>query len=226
MASLQGKVFNEAKAIAEFGGRFAFAVSLGRDCAVMLDLMNRLTDLKKHKFFHWSHYPEILPYHAKYLELIKRRYGIEVDVHLWPEDYKGKQANFVTEYMEKNGCSLAIFGYRMDESLQRRGMLKALTDGIDYQRKWAYPLRSFTRKTIRGYVNTFKVPLQIEYNIGIGRDMTEHRNENAYMLRHFISETDYQCAIKQKPEVEIDYIRYANDKEFLGKLYGIKQEKA
>ena len=225
MASLDGKVFNEAKCIARKGGRFAFAVSLGRDCAVMLDLMNRLTDIKRHKFFHWSHYPELLPYHAKYLNLIKKRYGIEIDVHLWPEDYKGKQATFVSDYMERNGCDLAIFGYRMDESLQRRGMLNKLENGIDEVRKWAYPLRSFTKKTIRGYVNTFRVPLQIEYNIGIGRDMTEHRNENAYMLRHFISETDYQSAIRQKPEIEVDYVRYANDPEFLRRLYGGKKDK-
>lgn len=219
--NLNSKVYDEAKAISGFGGTFAFAVSLGRDCAVMLHLMNQLTDMKKHKFFHWSHYPEMLPYHAKYLAKIEKMYGVNVEVHLWPEDYKGKQAQFVTEFMEKNGCSLAIFGYRMDESLQRRGMLNKFTDGIDYVRKWAYPLRSFTRKTIRAYVNSNNVPLQVEYNNGIGRDMTEHRGKNAFLLRHFISEEDYQCAVRQNPNIEIDYVRYRNSEEFF-KTYARK----
>ena len=45
--------------------------------------------------------------------------------------------------------------------------------------------------------------------------MTEHRGVNSFYLRHFIGEADYQAAIRQVPEVEIDYTRVINDKDFI-----------
>ena len=180
----------------------------------MLNLMSKYTDLKKHKFFFWSCYPEMLPYQRRYVEMVEKLYGISIDIRIWPERYKGKQADFVKKYLEENGCSLCCFGYRMDESLQRRGMLKALEDGIDRTRKWAYPLRSFTGPKIRAYVKAHRVPLNIEYSLGLKRDMANHRGMRAFFLREFIGEEDYQCAIRQDPNVEIDYVRITSDPEF------------
>ena len=206
-------LLHEAKSIASFGGRLAFAVSTGRDSAVMLALMSKLTDFKKHKFFFWSRFAEVLPYQKRYIQLLENRYGISIDIRLWPETYKSTQAKFVTEYMEQNGCSLCCFGYRMDESLQRRGMLKALEDGIDRKRKWAYPLRSFTKPKIKAYVKAHHVPLTVEYNYGLQRDMNEFRSMNAVYLRDVIGEEDYQCAIRQDPNIEIDYLRCTRNEE-------------
>lgn len=207
-------LYNEAKAIASFGGRLAFAVSGGKDSAVMLHVMSKLTDLKQHRFFFWSCYPEMLPYQKRYIELVERTYGINIDVRIWPERYKGKQADFVREYMAHNGCSLCCFGYRMDESLQRRGMLNKLTDGIDYVRRWAYPLRSWTSPKVYAYAKTNKVPLNIEYSLGMKRDFANHRGIRSFFLRHYIGEEDYQCAIRQDPNVEVDYVRLTSDPEF------------
>lgn len=208
-------LLEESRLIAATGVRLAFAVSLGRDSAVMLHSLSRFTDLKKHAFFHWSHYPEMLPYHRRYLDLVDRTYGIKVQVHLWPEVIGAKEADFVRDFLESNGCGLALFGYRMDESLQRRGMLNRLKDGIDNERKCAYPLRRFTAPKIRSYARNFRLPLSIEYQMGMRHDMTEHRGVNAFFLRHFIGEADYQAAIRQVPEVEIDYTRVINDKDFI-----------
>ena len=213
MAKLDAKYFHEAKSIASFGGRLCFAVSLGRDCACMLHIMSQLTDMKKHAYFTWSFYPKLLPYQARYVAMLEKRYGINIEIHLNPQLTKTKQMDFVVDFMDKHQCSLALFGYRMDESLQRRGMLKKFADGIDYQRKWAYPMRSFTRKTIRGYVNTNKIPLVPEYNAGMTHDCQEHRGLRSVILRHFISEEDYQAAISMDPNVEIDYVRAINDPE-------------
>ncbi len=215
---------DEAKAVANFGGRLCFAVSLGRDSAVMLHMMSKLTDLKKHYCFYWSQYPEILPYQERYLSIVERLYGIRVNVFLWPDLLKVKQADAVRGILEREGCSLACFAYRMDESLQRRGMLKSLTDGIDRKRKWAYPLRSFTRKSVRAYCQSNGVPLNIEYKIGLPHDMLTHRGCNALILRHFISEEDYQAAIRQDPNVEIDYVRLINDRETFTKIFGDKEQ--
>lgn len=211
-------MFHEAKCIANFGGRLAFGVSLGRDFAVVLHVMNKLTNLKEHAFFYWSKYPKMLPYQERYLNLIEKMYGFKAEVQIWPECKGLKQPAVISEFMERNGCSLCVQGFRMDESLQRRGMLKSLTDGIDYQRKYGYPLRRWTAKTIRGYVTANKIPLSIEYSLGYKHDFQDHRGARAYVLRHQISEEDYQAAIAQDPNVEIDYVRAANDERI---VYGL-----
>ena len=207
-------LMHEAKAIAAFGGRLAFAVSTGRDSAVMLHVMSRLVDIKKQAFFFWSHYPEVLPYHRRYIETVERKYGISIETHTWPEMYGGDQHKFTLDFMERNGCSLCLFGYRMDESLQRRGMLNRFADGIDRDRRWAYPLRSFTKPKVKAYAKAYRVPLNIEYCMGLDRDMGNHRGIRAYYLRHFIGEEDYQCAIRQDRNVEVDYVRITSDPEF------------
>lgn len=217
-------MFNEAKAIASFGGRLDFAVSLGKDSAVMLHIMNQLTDFRKHYFFFWSMYPEPLPYQQRYLNLLERMYKIHINVFIWPELIKVKQADAVTEIMEREKCDLALFAYRMDESLQRRGMMKALEDGIDRKRRWAYPLRSFTSKTSRGYVKVHKVPLNIEYSIGLKHDLLVHRFANSIILRHFIGEEDYQAAIRQDPNIEIDYVRYINEEKVRDRIFGNEEK--
>lgn len=207
-------IYNEAKAIAAFGGRLAIAFSLGRDSAVMLHILSQLTDLKKHKIFYWSRYPKILPYQRRYVDIVEKKYGIKIDIRLHYSLIGKKQMPWVVEYVEQNKCDLAVFGFRMDESLQRRGMLKRFKDGIDYQRKWAYPLRSFTAKSIRGYVNSNKVPLSIEYQLGFKHDWSEHRGFRAWYLRELVSEEDYKCAVEQDPNIEIDYVRTKNSEEF------------
>lgn len=208
-------LYNEAKAIAATGGRLAFAVSTGRDSAVMLSVMSRFTDLKRHKFFHWSHYPEMLPYQKRYIETVEKRYGISIDVRLWPDTMKTPQKEFTDSFLDENGCSFCLFGFRMDESLQRRGMMKKFTDGMDTVRRWAYPLRSWTHPKVKAYAKAFRIPLNIEYCMGMEHDMGNHRGMRAYYLRHFIGEEDYQCAIRQDPSVEMDYVRITNDPLFL-----------
>lgn len=208
MANLDARIFTEAKAVAALGCRLAFSFSLGRDSAVMLHLMNRLTDVSAHKFFTWTHLPRLLPYQVRYLEQVESKYGISVDVRVHPEDVGSKQAAFVADYLTENACDFALFGYRMDESLQRRGMINKFKDGIDHARRWAYPLRSFTRKTIRAYAKSEHVPLPIEYSTGlINRDMATFRGLNAFVLRHYVSEEDYQAAVSMDPNIEIDYVR-------------------
>ena len=204
----------EAQQIAGSGCRLAFAISTGRDSAVMLHLMSRFIDLRKQAFFFWSHYPEMLPYQRRYIETVEKRYGISIEVRVWCEKFGVNQREFTDGFLDSNGCGLCLFGYRMDESLQRRGMMSKFTDGIDRERRWAYPLRSFTKPKVRQYAKAFRLPLSIEYAMGMDRDMGNHRGIRAFYLRHFIGEEDYQCAIRQDPNIEIDYVRITSDPEF------------
>lgn len=191
----------------------------------MLHVMSRLTDLKRHKFFFWSHYPEVLPYQKRYLDIVELKYGISIDFRLWPDLTRTSQKNFTDAYLDGNGCGFCLFGFRMDESLQRRGMLKKFDDGMDKERRWAYPLRSWTKPKVRAYAKAFRVPLNIEYCMGMDHDMGNHRGMRAYYLRHFIGEEDYQCAVRQDRNVEIDYIRITNDPEFIKNAEKIFTEK-
>lgn len=214
-------LYNEAKAIAATGGRLAFATSAGRDSAVMLHVMSRFTDLKRHAFFHWTPYPEVLPYQKRYLETVERKYGISIETRLCCGVTKTKQIDFTNAFLDENGCGFCLFGFRMDESLQRRGMLKKFEDGMDRERRWAYPLRSWTHPKVKAYAKAFRIPLNIEYCMGMDHDMGNHRGMRAYYLRHFIGEEDYQCAIRQDPNVEIDYVRIVNDPLFLKEAEGL-----
>lgn len=217
--ALSAKMFAEARAVAAFGGRLAFAVSGGRDSAVMVDLMSRLLpDMSAHRFFFWTYYPRVLPYKARYLSVLERRYGIRIETRMDPQRCGGKQADFVRDFLEANGCSLCLFGYHMDDSLQRRGMLKRFADGIDRVRRWAYPLRSMTKRTVRGYAASRDVPLALEYRLGLKHDLHEHRGPAAHFLRRYVGEEDYRAAVEQDPAVEIDYVRTVNDPAFLARL--------
>lgn len=214
-ADIPAALGREARAIAAYSaenGPLAFALSCGRDSAVMLDVMaSLLPDISAHSFFTWSYYPEVLPYKARYLAAVERRYGIRVETHLDPTRAKGKQADFVKGFMESHGCRLCLFGHHMDESLQRRGLLKSLADGIDPKNGWAYPLRSFTKPKVRAWAKNRRLPLSPEYGMGLAHDFHEHRGNAAHFLRHYIGEADYQAAIRQDPNIEVDYVRALRD---------------
>lgn len=219
---MTGTSFNipaEARAIASYSaehGRLAFALSCGRDSAVMLDAMAMvLPSIGDHAFFTWTYYPEMLPYKARYIGALEKRYGVKIEVHLDPSRNGGKQADFVRNFRESHGCCLCLFGHHMDESIQRRGILKSLTDGIDKKTLWAYPLRSLNKPKIRAWAKVRKVPLSPEYKMGLAHDFHEHRGAAAHFLRHFIGEADYQCAVRQDPNIEIDYLRTVNKPGFL-----------
>ena len=200
--------------------KMLFMVSCGRDCAVMLDLMSKKMDLKAHSFVTWSYYPKLLPYVARYISCLENRYGIQIASAMMPQVVNENEAEKVKQHLDEFGCEYSVWGFRMDESLQRRGMLNKLENGIDETMKRCYPLRSYTKRYISAYCRQNRVPLSQEYGCGFSRDFRTHRGNRSYLLRHFISEEDYQAAIAQCPEVEIDYIRCCNDKKFLEKLYG------
>ena len=155
----------------------------------------------------------MLPYQAKQLALLERRYGILIDVRPDPVSPLVKGLRSIAEdrdfMLDHYGCGLMVLGYRMDESLQRRGMLKKLENGINDKLRECYPLRSWTSRITNAFVKANKVLLSPEYSFGL-RDFRMHRSGRAVLLRHLISEADYQAAIAQDPQVEIDYVRYAH----------------
>lgn len=203
-------IYYEADQIATSGSRLLFGVSLGRDTAAMLHLMSTRVKFKDHAFVHWTPYLEMLPYQARLLNAIQVRYGIKVDVRPDPRSWLMKGIRSIADErdacIDKYGADFMCVGYRMDESLQRRGMLKRHTTGMDPKVREAYPLRSWTRPIMSKYIESNRIQLAPEYSYGL-RDCRNHRGMRAVWLREIIGEADFRAAVEQDPQVEIDYVR-------------------
>lgn len=210
-------IYHETHQIAASGSKLLFGVSLGRDTACMLHLfkehapkLSKGFDIREHAFVHWTPYDKMIPYQARLLQVIQDRYGIIVDVRPDPVNWAMKGIRSIAE--ERDACiehyqaKYMVMGYRMDESLQRRGMLKKHTDGLNDKLHEAYPLRSWTSRITDTFVKTNRIQLAPEYAYGL-RDCRNHRGMKAVWLRKFIGEADYQAAVAQDPQVEVDYVR-------------------
>ena len=206
-------IYHEADCIANDGRKLLFGISLGRDSSCMLELLHKRVKMQEHCFVHYSPYLTMLPYQAKQLSLLERRYGISIDVRPDPRSTLVLGLRSVADdrddLLDSLGCGLMVLGYRMDESLQRRGMLKKFENGINDKLRECYPMRTWTSRITDAFVKANKVLLSPEYALGL-RDCRNHRAHKAVILRHYISEEDYQAAIAQDPQVEIDYVRYAH----------------
>ena len=75
------------------------------------------------------------------------------------------------------------------------------------------PLRDWKDSQVRAYAKSHKLNLSPEYSFGAKREFDEFCGMRAVVLRHMISEEDYQCAIRQDPRVEVDYERFKDDPE-------------
>lgn len=206
-------IYHEAREISNLTGPLLLGISLGRDSACMLDLFFSVLKLPVHKFviYHYAAYLEMLPYQARHLSAIEAKYGFTAVVRPDPLGYACKgivgvaadRDSMLAEY----SCTHMVIGYRMDESLQRRGMLKALVNGINKKTKECYPLRSWTSRISDAYVKTRRIKLGPEYAAGI-RDCRVHRGPRAVWLRDAVGENDYDKACEQDPQVAIDYARW------------------
>lgn len=194
--------------------KVSFALSCGKDSAVMLDIASKYLDLKKHAFFYLTFYSEVLPYKRRYLANLERKYGISIAIHENPVKCGMKQAALFRKIMEQDGSQLIGIGYKIYDSLQRRAILKGSEDnGLALNFPFFAPLRDWKDSQVRAYAKSHKLTLSPEYSFGAKREFDEFCGMRAVVLRHMISEEDYQCAIRQDPRVEVDYERFKDDPE-------------
>lgn len=207
-------VYHEAECIARRvseGARLLFFVSCGRDSSCILELMSKYIDMSRHVYVHYTPYETVLPYQSRHLDYLSRRYKIDIQTRPDPRSIAYKLRGVAEDrdmLLDQHGCSLCVLGYRMDESLQRRGMLKSKTTGIDDKVRECYPLRAWTSRITDAFVKTRRIPLAPEYKYGF-RDCRNHRGLKAVLLRQ-ISEEDYLAAVAQDPQIEVDYVRHAH----------------
>lgn len=207
-------LFRCFEAFREDPRKVSFAISCGKDSAVMLDIASKYLDLKKHAFFYMTFYSEVLPFKRKYIASIERKYGITVNIHENPARFGMKQSDLFRKVMEQDGSQLIGIGYKIYDSLQRRAILKGSEEnGLALNFPFFAPLRDWKNSQVMAYAKSRKLNLSPEYSFGCHGELDEFCGMRSVILRHMISEEDYQCAIRQDPRVEVDYERFKDDPE-------------
>jgi 3'-phosphoadenosine 5'-phosphosulfate sulfotransferase (PAPS reductase)/FAD synthetase len=182
--------------------------STGRDSIVMLDLFFRFYSGKKHIIYFY--YYKDIPTKNRFLKYIENKYSCTI--HQYPIIDKLREKNksinwgdidnklrdeFKTEWIAR--------GYRKDESLHRRGLLKNCIKGLEYNTKIIYPLIEWSKKHVNYYVKQRKILLPIEYKYGF-RDITIYKGKCLLWLYNNFPE-DYEWIKKQNPHIEGELIR-------------------
>ena len=92
------------------------------------------------------------------------------------------------------------YGYRKDESLQRRGMLSAVK-GKDDKTKRFYPLYNFTQRYVDKYIVKMRLPLPPEYECGF-RDIGMYSSPDTLDWLKNNYPKDYVRTLEQFPLLE------------------------
>lgn len=169
-------------------GKIVVFVSRGRDAATMAHVLLATVPRERLIFVNLWYYPD-LAYQQAQLAAWEVFCGIEIHRHPAEEVeaiHGGKQAlsfGDVREWIrDKYGAEWVAYGYRMDESLARRALLKPHLDGIHYAQKTVYPLRQFNHALVLAYVKRHRIPLAPEYAYGF-RDISIFDGDSARWLR-------------------------------------------
>ena len=175
----------------------------------MLDIASRFLDLRKHHFFFLTPYPEVLPYKRRYLQSLERQYGIAIDVFDDPAS-EGLPTRIAYERaLEMQGTDLIGLGYHRCDSLQRRAICKKADEkGIVDSCRFFLPLIDWKPKQCFAYLKSRRLNVSPEYSLGANREFSVFTGIRACVLRHLISEEDFQCAARQDIRVKIDYERW------------------
>ncbi len=102
-------------------------------------------------------------------------------------------------------ADFTAWGYRKDESLQRRGQLAMTEEGIDYKYRKVFPLAEWSAAHISRYVYHAKLVLPAEYAHGM-RDLNTFKGDSLLYIYNNYPE-DYRRLIAMYPDVEGELIR-------------------
>jgi len=97
-----------------------------------------------------------------------------------------------------------IFGHRMDESLQRRGMIKA-SQGVMPRLRKAYPLWNWKAADVFHFLKAAKIPAPEQYTEDDTTGMTLGANSLLYLRANYPD--DYRKVIKMFPLAEVQFLR-------------------
>lgn len=208
-------LFNSTKTVARKCDRLIVFLSAGKDSAVMLNLLCKFIEPERLHIYHLYYFKPILSFHKKYFDMLERRYNVKINyiahydlqnkIKSRKRTRKLKQTDTENFLREKHDTKWCVWGYRKDESLERRGMMAHIPDGIDHQHGKVYPLIDWNNPSIMDYIDKNNIPLSIEYRYGL-RDMTVLKNEQVIWLKNNYPE-DFEILSKEYPYLKAELLR-------------------
>ena len=175
-------------------------LSRGRDAATMASVLTQVIPRERLVFVNLWYYPD-LAYQTRQLDAWERFFEIKIHRHPAQEveaiagGHQSLTFGDVREWIRaKYGAKWVAYGYRMDESLARRALLKPHPDGIHYAQMTLYPLRQFAKRHCIEWCKLKRIPLAPEYRYGM-RDISIFDGDAARWLRDTYPD-DYERACR------------------------------
>lgn len=188
--------------------------SCGRDSTVMLDLFFRFAPAAVGRVF-FMYYCPGLSYEEKILTYYERRYKTKIERIAHPDcaylvNERVKKSKIRIAHVEKllrseYEAEFTAWGYRKDESLQRRGQLSMTEAGIDYKYRKVFPLAEWAQRHTAAYVKERRLILPPEYKYNM-RDLNTFKGDSLlYIFNNY--RRDYEKIIAMYPDVEGELMR-------------------
>jgi phosphoadenosine phosphosulfate reductase len=193
--------------------------STGKDSIVTLDLCVKY--LKKVVAV-YLYFVKGISFRERILNHYRKRYGIEILQYPYPDVSriinKGMyltsnrkvtnlgQSDVVSYIRKQTGIEYVAFGYRINESLQRRAIVKKFSDnGIDHKYKKIYPIWDLSAKDCFNYIAREKLILPVEYQYGF-RDISFYSGDSLIWLYQNYPK-DYELVKRTYPFIDAELER-------------------
>ena len=185
--------------------------STGKDSAVMLDLIQRFFKLPGHEYI-YLYFHKGLSIRESVLSHYSKRYKIKFQQY--PQfdvanqagvKKKLRQADIEKFVRLKQNKIWMFYGYRKTESLERRGMMAHIDNGIDWKYKKLYPIADWSAKDVLYYIKQNKLVLPPDYRSGF-RDINVFKGR-ALLWLYNNYRSDYELIKSQYPGIEGELLR-------------------
>ena len=185
--------------------------STGKDSVVMLDLIQRYFKNPGHEYI-FLYFHKGLFIRETVLNHYSKKYGITFQQY--PQFDVGnqagvkkklKQSNIEKFIRAKHNKIWMFYGYRKTESLERRGMMAHIDNGIEWKYKKLYPLADWSAKDVLNYIKKNRLVLPPDYRSGF-RDINIFKGD-ALLWLYNNYRSDYEIIKSQYPGIEGELLR-------------------
>ncbi len=189
--------------------------STGKDSTVMLDLM--MSYMPNQVTVVFLYFVKGLSFKDRLLRYYEKRFMITIHQHPHPDVAAMQRLNSLQPVKRTTNAHLEAYlrdqydipwlayAYRKSESLERRGMLAHLDNGIDWKYKKLYPIGEWSEKGVIRHIKAKRLPLPEEYSFGF-RDINSFKGEPLLWIYRNHRE-DYERIIEQYPMVEAEMLK-------------------
>jgi len=213
------RVTNLLAAIRAIGATVDEAVvffSSGKDSIAMLDLFQRFLPSRFTPVF--LYFVRGLEFQERVLRYYEGRFSIAIqrrphwDIANYDRVARNqkqralKERDIAAHIREETGLSWLAYGYRTDESMQRRGQLRTFAPTfIDHKFKKLYPLGAWSRHHVESYVKDRRLLLPAEYAHGY-RNIDQFKGPAVLWIKNSYPD-DWARIIARFPAVEAEAVR-------------------